>query len=1008
MRAKRHIPIRLTLTVLGCLLWTGTALAGPYTQLQVLLPGETAAPGTALGKTGAPAVQVVGVPFTVQVRACDTEWQTVTDVTNIMKLGSTDAEATLPADGPMTAGETTLAVTLNATGSFVFSATDQSDQTIPVGDSALVAAQILAGFVFADIPQKHRDAGTPFGTTITAVGPTGETVTGYSGPVELEQLTSYGPGRITPAQVTLAGGMWSGDVTVYRADETNISSGNVNMHVHLASDPSKNGISNPFIVHPGSFSQLQLVVPGQTALPGSVSGLVGSPATQGAAQPFVVQVYATDDWWNPLPSTDAVRLTSSDDVANTPVDGVLSNGQVQLSVTLGTVGSQTLTVADQSNGGISAMTSAPILVISGGAFAFAIEPLPASVIAGDPVAVTIRAVDAGGNTLPDFQGDANLAANTGAGSISPESISFTNGIWSGTMIFRGAGGAVQFTCSDYATPPHFGTSDPLQVLPGAYTSLQVLLPGQTPEGGTEDGVAGLPAIQAAGGSFDLRVRAVDLYFNRVSAVNSSIALTSTDVNMAYPTDPALVNGEVVLPVTLYRAGYQTVTAADLDVTDITNGTSSQVQVTAGTYSRLLVVAPGQIVSPGAEDGRSGDATDQSISYAFTVQAYATDQWWNPVAGISDVVRLTSSDPLAELPPNTPMADGVADLVLRLSTGGFQQLTVTNITQPSIAASTTEVRAISSGLHLQAVVTPVTVQAGEQFNLTVSVTNDAGSVIQEINTFVNVEVRNATSQEPGRGLLANTRFQLLQGQRVMSETYTFAESIVLTVTDEAGNDPALTDVLTVLPGQPDTLLVSSDPHWVRATRSATITTRVEDEFGNGVPGRTVTFGVTAGAGTLVGDGSAKVDVVTDDSGATTVEFQAADYAGISTITVTADGLTNSLEIETALVDPNAAGGSLTNYPNPFHPDEADHTTIAYVLNDDASVRLRIYTLSGGLVYEQRYERGGMGGTAGHNEIEWDGRNGNGQAVASGGYILFIEAEGNGATMHTMRRKIGVVW
>ena len=206
---------------------------------------------------------------------------------------------------------------------------------------------------------------------------------------------------------------------------------------------------------------------------------------------------------------------------------------------------------------------------------------------------------------------------------------------------------------------------------------------------------------------------------------------------------------------------------------------------------------------------------------------------------------------------------------------------------------------------------MTVQAGEQFNLTVSVTNDAGSVIQEINTFVNVEVRNATSQEPGRGLLANTRFQLLQGQRVMSETYTFAESIVLTVTDEAGNDPALTDVLTVLPGQPDTLLVSSDPHWVRATRSATITTRVEDEFGNGVPGRTVTFGVTAGAGTLVGDGSAKVDVVTDDSGATTVEFQAADYAGISTITVTADGLTNSLEIETALVDPNAAGGSLTN-------------------------------------------------------------------------------------------------
>ena len=32
---------------------------------------------------------------------------------------------------------------------------------------------------------------------------------------------------------------------------------------------------------------------------------------------------------------------------------------------------------------------------------------------------------------------------------------------------------------------------------------------------------------------------------------------------------------------------------------------------------------------------------------------------------------------------------------------------------------------------------------------------------------------------------------------------------------------------------------------------------------------------------------------------------------------------------------AAGGTVTNYPNPFHPDEAP-TTIAYVLDDDARV------------------------------------------------------------------------
>ena len=36
-------------------------------ELQVLLPGESAAPGTGSGKTGTPTAQVAGVPFTVTV-----------------------------------------------------------------------------------------------------------------------------------------------------------------------------------------------------------------------------------------------------------------------------------------------------------------------------------------------------------------------------------------------------------------------------------------------------------------------------------------------------------------------------------------------------------------------------------------------------------------------------------------------------------------------------------------------------------------------------------------------------------------------------------------------------------------------------------------------------------------------------------------------------------------------------------------------------------------------------
>jgi hypothetical protein len=114
----------------------------------------------------------------------------------------------------------------------------------------------------------------------------------------------------------------------------------------------------------------------------------------------------------------------------------------------------------------------------------------------------------------------------------------------------------------------------------------------------------------------------------------------------------------------------------------------------------------------------------------------------------------------------------------------------------------------------------------------------------------------------------------------------------------------------------------------------------------------------------------------------------------------------LDIETALVDPNAAGGTVTNYPNPFHPDEAS-TSIAYVLDTSATVRLRIFTLSGGLVLSETFAAGDAGAMSGLYEYLWSGLNGTGDPVGSGGYLLVIEASSNGSTLHSMRRKIALV-
>lgn len=975
--------------------------AGPYSQLQILIPGETAAPGTETGKTGSPITQTVGVPFTISIRACDNSWYTDTTVTNIIEVTSFDESATLPEPVALVDGEINLSVTFNSVGTFRFSARDQSDPTIPVANSSEISSIALQGFEFSRINQKNQYAGEPMPITVTAVDPSGQPVTNFSGEARLREITSYGEGRIEPDRVMLMDGEWSGSVTCYRADETSINRGNVNILAELESDPSRNGTSDPFTVHPGPFSRVQIVVPGQDPLPGSISGFTGSPASQGAGQNFEVDIYSTDQYWNPVPSFDEVLITSSDPEASTPVSGALNEGYRRFTVFLNTVGTQTLTVSDQTNGSILGMTSMGIAVIPSAPHHFEIESVPSSVTAGDPVPVIIRSTDVGGNTIPDYNGDAILTANTGPGSISPEDITFTNGVWMGDITFFGAGGAVSFTCSDFSSPPRSGTSNSFEVVPGAYHQLQVLLPGQSPRGGTDDGYEGTPTDQNAGTSFNLTLRAVDAYWNRVPGVNNRIALSSTDMFAGMPADTVLNNGELVFPVTLYRAGNQTISASDIDSTSIMPYTSSVVRVLSGTYARVLILAPGEVIAPGTEEGRTGTATDQSITYAFTLTIYATDEWWNPVYGVSDVVRITSTDPLAQLPPDTTLVDGTVEVSIRLSTGGYQQITVTNITNPAIPPSTTQVRAISSGLHLEAMVTPTEVQAGEEFTLMVRVTNDAGSIIQEINSSVTVEAQNATTGESGRGSLLTTQFQLLQGQRSIVESYTYAEPIVLIISDDEGSAPAVTEVISVSPAAPAAIVLTSNPEWLRGNRHATVSARLADAYDNGVPDQPVIFELVSGTGTLT-----PVDSLTLEDGAAYADFLSPRVPEVDRIRATSNGFSDEIEIETALVDPSLPGGTVTNYPNPFHPGDAP-TTIAYKLANDARVVLRIFTLNGGLVLREEFQSAEPGGMAGLNEYKWDGRNGEGKDVASGGYILVIEATSRGETLHVMRHKLAVV-
>jgi hypothetical protein len=977
------------------------AIAGPYSRLQILLPGESPAPGTSSGKTGTPQAQTDGVPFTVTVNACDNTWNVVTSTTNVIQVLASDASATLPQPAQLVNGTKQFTVTFNAGGTFTLYAHDQTDGTIPDGTSAAVRSLVIQGFQFSSITQKNQNAGQPLNVTLTARDPGGAIVTGYNGVVQLKEITSYGDGRTSPTQVTLTNGSWTGPVTPYRADETSINRGNVNFYAWLANAPAKNGTSDPFTVHPGNFSRVQLVVPGETPLPGSISGKTGTPSAQSAGRAFNATVYSTDAYWNPVGSGDQVRITSSDPAANTPVSGALSNGVKVLSVSLGTVGNQTLTVSDQSNAGITGMSSPPISVIPSAVDHFAISVISSPQVAGVPVSVTIRAADVTGNTVPGFTADAVIVANTGAGSVSPELITLSGGTWTGNMVFKGAGGAVAFTVSDFSAPAHTGQSNAFTVQPGPVAGLEVLVPGETARGGTATGREGTPTGQQAGAAFTLTVRAVDRFWNLVPGVNDRVALGSTDAFAGMPAETLLANGQVVFPVTLYRTGPQRIWASEVTQPTLNPDTSSAVPVNGGPFARVLVLAPGETPAPGTANGRTGTATDESINYAFTVTVLACDQWYNPVTTSSDMIHLTSGDPLATLPPDAAMVNGRVDMSMKLATGGFQQITASDVTQPSKTSSTTQVRAISSGFHLQASITPTTARAGDPFTLTVKVTNDAGSVIQEINSFVTVAVQNASSRAPGRGTLLTTQFQLLQGQRSVTENYTFAEPIEIVAQDDAGNAPATSNVITITPGAPAQIRLTSNPPWVGGFKHATISAAVQDAYSNGVSQQPVSFSLLSGTGTLT-----PIDSQSDSTGVARADFLSPRTPEFDMLQAVSGSITAQLNLQTAFVDPSAPGGTITNYPNPFHPP-TQGTTVAWKLDDDASVRVRIFTLGGDLVRDQSFDRGAVGGRLGLNEWIWDGKNGAGTVVASGGYIALVEASGAGQTLHVMKRKIAVV-
>jgi hypothetical protein len=72
----------------------------------------------------------------------------------------------------------------------------------------------------------------------------------------------------------------------------------------------------------------------------------------------------------------------------------------------------------------------------------------------------------------------------------------------------------------------------------------------------------------------------------------------------------------------------------------------------------------------------------------------------------------------------------------------------------------------------------------------------------------------------------------------------------------------------------------------------------------------------------------------------------------------------------------------NYPNPFNPE----TTIRYQVANTAEVKIQVYNVMGQLVKTLVDRKQAQG----NYTIQWNGRNNRGQIVATGVYLLKMQA------------------
>ncbi len=349
--------------------------------------------------------------------------------------------------------------------------------------------------------------------------------------------------------------------------------------------------------------------------PASQVTLAGLNSELAVDTPTSITVTVRDRFGNAVTDYTGTLHFVLTDIAAPPIADVAFTAAMQgtttVSVLFFTQGEQSLIATDTA---WPALTSSTVTQVrAGSASTYALSALPASAVAGEPLPLTITAVDSHGNVVKNYAGTAHVSSTDPTDRL-PANGGFTGGVRNVSLAFVSAG-------SHFAAVSEVGGTIRVNT-----TSVTVV---------SGDAVALLVSGNStvAGASASTTVTAKDTYGNTVASYTGTVAFSSSDAQAVLPGGYTFVTadaGQHGFSVTLMAAGAQTVTA---------NDAGHSISGTGG-----FTVAPAAGTNCSVTDLASSAAAGAQLGLRVTVR----DNFTNVATGYSGTMALSSSDPGAQL------------------------------------------------------------------------------------------------------------------------------------------------------------------------------------------------------------------------------------------------------------------------------------------------------------------------------------------------------------------------